>query len=99
MSGFLSSHERYLRNLFKDWQCNRFASGFEAGDPGSFSSCPRDIGFLSVIKRCQASSPFEALNSAFLTMCVRDVRPPVVMKRGPMSFYRAVTGDSDILSS
>ena len=35
------------------------------------------LGFLSILKRSQASSPFEVLNSASLSRFQRDVRPPV----------------------
>ena len=41
------------------------------------------LGFLSNFKKSQASSPFEALNSACLSMCQRDVRSPVQMMPGP----------------
>ena len=43
-SGFLSSYEVHLRNLFEAWQGNRDASRGEAGDPVSLSSCHRDMG-------------------------------------------------------
>ena len=33
------------------------------------------FGFLSIFKKSQASSPFEALSSGRLSMCQRDVRP------------------------
>ena len=33
--------------------------------------------FLSIFTKCQASSPFEAINSAHLSMCQNDVRPSV----------------------
>ena len=33
------------------------------------------LGFLSIFKKSQASSPFEALNSVCLSSCQRDVRP------------------------
>ena len=33
--------------------------------------------FLSILKKSQASSPFEELNSACLSKCQRDVRFPV----------------------
>ena len=33
------------------------------------------LGFLSIFKKSQASSPFEALNSVCLSNCQRDVRP------------------------
>ena len=57
------------------------------------------LGFLSIFKKSQASSPFEALNFACLLRCQRDVRPPVQMRRGPRDFSRVSTGDSDIYSS
>ena len=57
------------------------------------------LGFLSIYKKSQASSPFEALNSACLWSCQGDVRPPVEMSRGPMAFSSVSTGDSDIPSS
>ena len=37
------------------------------------------LGFLSIFKKSQAMSPFEALNSACLSRVQRDVRPPVQM--------------------
>ena len=57
------------------------------------------LGFLSIFKKSQALSPFEALNSAGLSMCQRDVRPPVQMRRGTRAFSRVSTGDSYIPSS
>ena len=41
------------------------------------------LGFLSIFKKSQASSPFEALNSTCLLRCQPDVMPPVQMRRGP----------------
>ena len=38
------------------------------------------LGFLSIFKYCQASSPCEALNSVCLSRGLRDVRPPVQMR-------------------
>ena len=43
--------------------------------------------------------PFEALNSACLSRCQRDVRPPVEMRQGHRAFSRASIGDSDIPTS
>ena len=57
------------------------------------------LGFLSIFKKSQASSPFESLNSAHLSTCQRDVRPPVQMRWRPRVFSRVCTGDSDIPSS
>ena len=44
------------------------------------------LGFLSIFKKSQASSPFESLNFACLSRCQRDMRPPVLMRRGPRAF-------------
>ena len=57
------------------------------------------LGFLSIFIKSQALSPFEALNSASLSRCQRDVRPTVQMKRAPRAFSKFSTGDSDIPSS
>ena len=57
------------------------------------------LGFLSIFKKSQASSPYEALNSVCLLRVQRDVRPPVQMRRKPMAFSMVPTGDSDMSSS
>ena len=57
------------------------------------------LGFLSIFKNSHSSSPFEALNSAYLSRCQRDVRTPVQMRQGPRAFSSMSTGDSDMLSS
>ena len=57
------------------------------------------LGFLSIFKKSQASSPYEALNSVCLSRVQRDVRPPVQMRRKHMAVSRASTGDSDMPSS
>ena len=44
MSGLLSSYGGHLKNLLEGCLCNRDASRGEVGDPGSLSSCHRDIG-------------------------------------------------------
>ena len=56
------------------------------------------LGFLSIFKKCQASSPFEAVNSTCLSRCQRDVRH-VQMSRRPRAFSSISTGDSDIPST
>ena len=68
------------------------------------TKCPFPVGtgilrFLSIFKRSQASSPFEALNSVCLLRCHMDVRPPILMKQGHEAFSIVSTGDSDIPSS
>ena len=57
------------------------------------------LGFLTILKKCQASSKFEAVNSTWLSSCQRHVRPIYEMKCRPRAFSRFSTGDSDILSS
>ena len=55
--------------------------------------------FLSILSKSQASSPFEALNSAHLSKSQMDVRPSVQKSLRNMAFSRVSTGDSDIPSS
>ena len=57
------------------------------------------LGFLSIFKKSQASSPYEALNSVCLSRVQRDVRPHVQMRRTPTAFSRVSTGDSYMPSS
>ena len=57
------------------------------------------LGFISIFRRSQASSPFEALNSACLSSCQSDRRPPAMMRRGTRAFSRVSTEDSDIPAS
>ena len=54
---------------------------------------------LSIFPKSQASSPFEALNSAHLSKSQMDVRPSVQKWLRTVAFSRVSTGDSDILSS
>ena len=55
--------------------------------------------FLSIFTKSQASSPFEALNSAHLSKSQMDVRPSVQKRLRTMAVSRVCTGDSDIPSS
>ena len=57
------------------------------------------LGFLTILKNCQESSTFEAVNSTWLSSCQRHVRPIFEMKWRPRATSRVSTGDSDILSS
>ena len=98
-SGLLSSYEGHLSNLHEAGEGNTVASRGEAGDRRSLSSCHSDLGILSIFKKSQALSPFEALNSACLSRYQRAVSPAVQMRRGPTAFSRVSTGDSDIPSS
>ena len=54
---------------------------------------------VSIFTKSQASSPFEAMNSAQLSMCQKDVRPPVQKRWKTMAFSRVSIGDSVIPSS
>ena len=55
--------------------------------------------FLSIFTKSQASSLFEAMNSAHLSMCQKDVTPSVQKRLRTMAFSRVSTGESDIPSS
>ena len=55
--------------------------------------------FLSIFTKSQASSPFEALNSAHLSKSQMDLRPSVQKKLRTMAFSKVSTGDSGIPSS
>ena len=57
------------------------------------------LELLSILKKSQASSPYEAFNSVCLSRAHRDVRPPVHMTLTPISFSRFSTRDSDMSSS
>ena len=57
------------------------------------------LGFLSIFKKSQASSPYEALNSVCLSRGQRGVSPPVQIRRTSTAFSRVSTGDSDMPSS
>ena len=55
--------------------------------------------FLSIFTKSQASSHFEEMNSAQLSMCEKDVRPSVQKRWRTMAFSRVSTGNSVIPSS
>ena len=57
------------------------------------------LALVSIFKKSQASSPYEALNSVCLSRGQRDVRPPVQMRQNPTAFSRVSRGDSDMPSS
>ena len=54
--------------------------------------------FLSIFMKSQATSHFEAMNSAHLSMGQKDVRPSVPKRWRTRAFSRVSTGDSEILS-
>ena len=53
---------------------------------GPFPVATGILGFLSIFKKSQAWCPFEALNSPFLSSSQRDMRPPVEIRQGTMTF-------------
>ena len=57
------------------------------------------LGFLTILKNCQGSSKFVAVNSTWLSGRQSHVRPIFEMNSRPRAFSRVSTGDSDILSS
>ena len=57
------------------------------------------LGFLSIFRKSQASSPFEAVNSVFFSRFQRYVRSPGMMRWGHRAFCRDSSGDSGIHSS
>ena len=68
------------------------------------AKCPLLVGtailvFLSIFTKSQASSPFEALNSAHLSKSQMNVWPSVQKRLRTMAFSRVSTGDSDLPSS
>ena len=68
------------------------------------AKCPLLVGtvilvFLSIFTKSQASSPFEALNSAQLSNSQLDVRPSIQKRLRTIAFSRVSTLDSDNPSS
>ena len=57
------------------------------------------LEFLSIFRKSQKSSCFEALNVSCLSRCQRDVRPPVQMRLERRAFSTVSTGDAAIPSS
>ena len=98
-SGLLSGYDGHLWKLNYAWQENTYAFGGE-----SDAKLPLIVGtvilvFLSIFKKSQASSHFEALNSEQLSKSQMDVWPSVQKRLRTMAFSRVSTGDSDISSS
>ena len=66
---------------------------------GPFPVATEIMGFLSIFKRSQASSPFGALKSTCLSSCQREVTPHVEKRQGTRAFSRVSTRHSDIPAS
>ena len=98
-SGHLSGYDGHLGKLYYAWQENTDTSGGDQGGQPPLLVRTVILVFLTIFTKSQASSPFEALNSAHLSKSQMDVRPSVQKTLGTMAFSRVSTGDSDIPSS
>ena len=98
-SGHLSRYEGQLRNVTRRRRTIRTLLEVKWEFRSLFLFDTVILGFLTIIKNCQASSTFEAVNSTWISSCQRHVRPLFEMKWRPRAFCRVSTGDSDILSS
>ena len=95
-SGLLSSYDGHFGKL--NYACRKIQTLLEVSRE---AKRPLLVGtvilvFLWIFMKSQASSPFEALNSAHLSKSQLDVRPSVKKRLRNMSFSRVSTGDSDI---
>ena len=99
MSGLLSSYDGHLRKLNSFGRTSRTLLEVRQETEVNFLVGRVILEFLSIFKKSQASSPFEALNSVCVWRCQREVIPPVQMSRRPAAFSRVSTGDADIPSS
>ena len=97
-SRHLPRYEGQLRNVNYARQNNMDASYKLSGSSGLFVFDTVILGFPTILKNCQASSAFEAVNSSWLSSCQSDVRPLFEMRWRPRTFCRVSTGVSDILS-
>ena len=98
-SGLLSSYDGHFGKL--NYACRKIQTLLEVSRE---AKRPLLVGtvilvFLSIFTKGQASSPFEALNSAQLSKSQINVRPCVQKWLRTMAFSRVYTGDSDIRSS
>ena len=91
-SGHLSRYDGHLGKLNYAWQENTYASGHGSVGQASLIFGTVILVFLSIFTKSQASSPFEAMNSAHLSMCQKDVRPSVQKSWRTMAFCRVSTG-------
>ena len=63
-SGLMSSYEGHFRSLLEAWQGNINASGVRMENQCPFLVATVILGFLAILNKSQASSYFEAFNSA-----------------------------------
>ena len=64
----------------------------DAGGQASLISLQNYIGIPFNFHESQATSPFEAMNSAHLSMCQKDVRPSVQKRWRTMAFQESSQG-------
>ena len=89
-SGLLSSYDGYLMNL--NWLGRTIWMLLQVWyeTEGHFLVGTVILGFLTIFKKCQASSTFEALISASLSRCQRVLRPHVQMRLRSRAFCRSL---------
>ena len=85
-SGLMFTDEGQLGILPEPWSAIGTPLEVMWETQGSFPVATGILGFLSIFKGSQASSPFEALNSACLLRYQRDVEPPVEMSQTTRAF-------------
>ena len=98
-SGLQSSYDGHLGKLNYAWQENTDASGLSWKAKRPLLVGTRILVFLSIVMKSPASSPFESLNSAYLSKSQMDVRPSGQKMLRTLAFSQVSTGDSDIPSS
>ena len=97
-SGLLSSYDGHLGKLNYAWQENTDLSRGEPGGKASLISWHSYIRIPIIFTKSQASSPFEALNTAQLSKSQMDVKSSVQKRLRTTAFSRVSSGDSDIPS-
>ena len=85
-SGLLSSYDGHLVKLNYAWQENKTLLQVSREAKLLFLVGTVILVFLSIFTKSQASSLFEAMNSAHLSMCQKDVRPSVQKRWRTMAF-------------
>ena len=98
-SGLHSSFDGHLRNLNYVGRTTRTLLEVRQETEVHFLVVTVILGFLSIFKKRQTSSPFEALNSMCVERYQIDVILPVQMRQRATAFSRISTGDSNMHSS
>ena len=98
-SGHLSRYDGHLGKLNKAGRTVRTLLKVRREAKRPLLVGPVILVFLSIFTKNQESSPFEAMNSAHLSICQKDVRPSVKKWWITMAFSRVSIGDSVIPSS